>query len=265
MCPCYFARALFVVFVSHLARPAFAEALQFAKLVGVTEYEARLALVAPQPSIVQTTSSRDRANDTAALLRSRGHGVHVFDDEAFVPSAKMTKLDDFRLDGDGVRRVSDGELLPYGDVFAILRAVHVSSSEVERPSAQRGLRADMLDAASSMHRVVTKSQEREQVAYFFRRSGERPWILRERHARYDGLGSERKPVAFQNFVRVVERLREVSPMAVYDDRLVRRRVVERVREDNMLRATYRTSHEAMDLLAHLLATQILTQGGSPYR
>lgn len=33
----------------------------------------------------------------------------------------------------------------------------------------------------------------------------------------------------------------------------------------MLRATYKTSHEGMDLLAHLLAMQILTQGGSPYR
>jgi hypothetical protein len=256
---------LFVVFVSHLSRPPFVEAPEFAKLVGVTEYEARLALVSPQPSIVQTTSSRDRANDTAALLRARGHGIHVFDEESFTPSERMTKMDDFRLDADGVRRVADGELLPYGDVFAILRAVHVSSSEVERPSAQRGLRSDMLDATPSALRVVSKNHEREQVAYFFRRSGERPWILRERHARYDGLGAERKTVAFQNFVFTIDRMREASPMAIYDDRLVRRRVAERVREDTMLRATYKTSHEAMDLLAHLLAMQILTQGGSPYR
>ena len=256
---------MFVVFVSHLARPAFAEAREFAKLVGVTEYEARLTLVSPQPAIVQTTSSRDRANDTAALLRSRGHGIHVFDEESFVPSDRMTKMDDFRLDGEGVRRVSDGSLLPYGDVFAILGALHVTSSELERPSAQRGLRSDMLDATPSAYRVVSKNHEREQVAYLFRRSGERPWILRERHARYDGLGAERKTIAFQNFVRTVERLREASPMAVYDDRLVRRRVAERVREDSLLRATYKTSHEAMDLLAHLLAMQILTQGGSPYR
>jgi hypothetical protein len=256
---------LFVVFVSHLARPAETEAREFAKLVGVTEYEARLTLVTPAPAIVQTTSSRDRANDTAALLRARGHGTLVFDEESFVPSERMTKMDDFRLDADVVRRVSDGDVLPHGDVFAILRAVHVSSSEIERPSAQRGLRADMLDASPSALRVVTKNHEREQVAYFFRRSGERPWILRERHARYDGLGAERSSIAFQNFVQTVTRIREASPMAVYDDRLVRRRVAETVREDSMLRATYKSSHEGMDLLAHLLAMQILTQGGSPYR
>lgn len=256
---------MFVVFFSHLSRPAEAEAAALAPLIGITEYEARLTLVTPLPAIVQTTSSRDRANDTAALLRARGHGIHVFDEESFTPSEQMTRLDDFRLDADGVRRVADGALLPYGDVFAILRAVHVSSSEVERPSAQRGLRSDMLDATPAAFRVVSKNHEREQVAYFFRRSGERPWILRERHARYDGLGDERQAVSFQNFVRTVDRIRASAPMAVYDDRLVRRRVSERVREDTMLRATYRTSHEAMDLLAHLLAMQILGQGGSPYR
>jgi len=85
------------------------EAAAVAPLIGVTEYEARLTLVTPLPAIVQTTSSRDRANDTAALLRARGHGIHVFDEEAFVPSERMTKMDDFRLDADGIRRVADLE------------------------------------------------------------------------------------------------------------------------------------------------------------
>ena len=237
-----------------------------APLLGLTEYEARLALVTPPPAIVQTTSSRDRATETAAVLRGRGHGAHIFDEESFVPSDKMAKLDDFRLDGEGVRRVQDGDFLPYGDVFAILRAVHASSSEVERPSAQRGIRADLdMRNVNDAYRVVTKSYEREQVAYFFRRSGERPWILRERHARYDGLGQERGPVAIGNFTRTVDRIRDVSPTAAYDDRLVRRRVPERVREDSLLRARYRTSREGIDLLAHLLAMAILTVGGSPYR
>ena len=123
----------------------------------------------------------------------------------------------------------------------------------------------MLDATPAAFRVITKQSEREQVAYFFRRSGERPWILREHHARYDGLGEDRGSIAFRNFVTTLERVREASPMAVYDDRLVRRRVPERIREDNLLRATYKTSHEGIDLLAHLLAMQILVQGGSPYR
>ncbi len=252
------------MFVSHLARPAEAEAGAVASLLGVTEYEARLALVTPAPAIVLTTSSRDRASDAAARLRSRGHGAHVFDDEAFVPSDAMVHMDDFRLDADGVRRIEGGELLPYGDVFAILRAVHKSSSQFERPGARQPRNAAVRLQPDPL-RVVTKTYETERVVYFFRRSGERPWILRERHARYAGLGVDRRPTAFENFERTVERVREASPSSVYDDRLVRRRVAERVREDSMIEATTRSSHEGMDLLAHLLALSIASQGGSPYR
>lgn len=255
---------MFVVFVSHLARPAEAEAGAVASVLGVTEYEARLALVTPAPAIVQTTSSRDRASDVAARLRTRGHAVQVFDDATFVPSDEMVQMDDFRLDADGVRRIEAGELLPYGDVFAILRAVHKSSSQIERPAAQRTRNAAVRLQPDPL-RIVTKTYDSERVVYFFRRSGERPWILRERHARYAGLGVERRPTAFENFESTVERVRTASPSSVYDDRLVRRRVVERVDEDSMLEARTKSSHGAMDLLAHLLALSIANQGGSPYR
>ena len=51
---------------------------------------------------------------------------------------------------------------------------------------------------------MTKNEEREHVAYFFRRSGEKPWLLRERHASYVGLGDERTPDA-------VHHLRQSTP------------------------------------------------------
>jgi hypothetical protein len=55
-------------------------------------------------------------------------------------------------------------------------------------------------------------------------------------------------------------MREASAMAVYDDRLARRRVPERAGAEGE-----RSSREGMDLLAHLLAMTIASQGGSPYR
>lgn len=258
---------VFVVFVSHLARPLDVEAAPVASILGVTAYEARLALAAPPPAIVQTTPSRDRAADLAGVLRSRGHGALVFDHATFVPSDAMTRIDDFRLDGDGVRRTADGDLLPYGDVMAILRAVHETSAEVERHPTQGHARPEQLTPHKLGERLLSRSRstEREQVAYFFRRSGERPWILFERHARYIGLGADRGPVAFGNFAKVMERVREASPMCVYDERLVKRHVSERVHEDLSLKTTTRTSREGIDLLAHLLAMSIANQGGSPYR
>lgn len=249
---------MFVVFVANLARPAIVEADVVAATVGVTAYEARLALASGPPSIVLTTTDRSRATDVLGVLRSRGHGAHVFDDASFVATSGMTKADDFVLDAEGMRRAVSGELLPYGDVYAILRAVHDSSNETERqvrPVLGEGL---VVDAEAL--RVVSRSGEREHVAYFFRRSGERPWILRERHASYVGLGAERTPIAFSNFTRTVHRMRESSAMAVYDDRLARRRVAERSSAEGQ-----RSSREGMDLLAHLLAMTIASQGGSPYR
>lgn len=249
---------MFVVFVAHLARPGSAEAEVLAPRLGLTAYEARLALAAPPPSIVLSTSDRDRASDVVATLRGRGHGAHLFDEEQFVPSERMTRIEDFQLDAEGMRRASTGELLPFGDVFAILRAIHDSTGEIERQSRPR--LSDGLVPTSESVRMASRVEHREHVAYFFRRSGERPWLLRERHTSYVGLGAERGPVAFANFTRLLARVREAAPMAVYDERLVRRRVAERAAADGI-----RSSREGVDLLAHLLAMTIANQGGSPYR
>lgn len=249
---------MLVVFIANLARPAAVEADVLANLVGLTPYEARLALAAGPPSIVLVTPDRGRATDVLGVLRGRGHGAHVFDEENFVASSSMGRVDDFRLDADGIRRNGNGELLPYGDVFAILRAVHDTSSAIERQA--RAHLGESLVKTGDQLRVVSKTEEREHVAYFFRRSGEKPWILRERHASYIGLGEDRTPVAFQNFTRLVERVRGASPMAVFDDRLARRRVAERAGSEGQ-----RSSSQGMDLLAHLLAMTIASQGGSPYR
>jgi hypothetical protein len=249
-----------VVFVSHLARPAAEEAAALADKLGTAVYETRLALSAPQPAILLYAAERERAADVVGVLRSRGHGAHAFDDESFTASEHMGRLDDFRLDADGARRTSDGELLPYGDVFAILRAMHATTGERVRSQVDVAVKTSMLPRMESRE-FVTKVYEREHVAYFFRRSGERPWILRERHASYTGLGPERVSIANANFVRTIERIRTASPMAVYDDRLIRRHVEERHAPNSKLRS----SSDGMDLLAHLLAMAIASQGGSPYR
>ncbi len=250
---------MFFVFVAHLSRPLEVEAGALARALGMTEYETRLALSAPTPTIMSTTRNRERADELVGALRARGHGAHSFDDTHFVSSQQMHRLDDFRLDSDGVRRTSDGELLPYGDVYAILRAVHDTSGGFER-SASPGI-VDALFPTGDMLSTITKYGEREHVAYFFRRSGERPWILRERHASYLGLGSERGTTAYTNFLTTVHRVREASAMAIYDDRLVRRRFAEKMIADTLLR----TSRDGVDLLAHLLAMAIASQAGSPYR
>jgi hypothetical protein len=247
-----------VVFIANLGRPALSEAEALAPLLAMTPYETRLALAVAQPTIVLTTTDRNRANDVLGVLRSRGHVAHLFDNENFVASEAMTKADDFTLDADGMRRTANGELLPYGDIYAILRAVHDTTRQVERP-AQPPVGEDLVIRTSSLQ-VFSKTAYREPVVYFFRRSGEKPWLLRERHASYVGLGDERTPIAFANSTRTIARVRASAAMAIYDDRLARRRVAERI-----IDIGERSSRNGMDLLAHLLAMTIASQGGSPYR
>ena len=43
------------------------------------------ALAAGPPSVVLSTADPNRANDVLAVLRSRGHGAHAFDDEGDLP------------------------------------------------------------------------------------------------------------------------------------------------------------------------------------
>jgi hypothetical protein len=225
-----------VVFVSHLARSSLTEAAAIAPLVGATEYETRVALATTPPAIIFTTRDRARAEDAVAGIRSRGHGAYVFDDDGIVPTARMKRMDDFRLDPDGIRRTANDDFLPYGDIFAVLRALH------EKPIEE------------------SRSPDHEPVAYFFRRSGDTPWILRAHHSSFSGLGVERTAIAFTNFVRTLARIRESAPSAVYDDRLVRRTVAPR-----LTLALPDSPRDGIDLLAHLLAMSIASQGGSPYR
>jgi len=73
--------------------------------------------------------------------------------------------------------------------------------------------------------VTTKTETREQVLYLFRKSGGAPWILRERAARYMGLGADLRPTSLENFGTTIRRLRELAPLAFYDERLMSGRPV----------------------------------------
>ena len=93
---------------------------------------------------------------------------------------------------------------------------------------------------------TTRTETREQVLYIFPRSSSAPWLLRERSARYGGLGAELRPTSLDNFARTTERLRQRVPEAAYDERLMTRRPIRGVAD----------GIEASDILAHLLAIHL---------
>lgn len=257
---------MFLVFLSHLGRPAESEAVPLGEVLGLDPYDVRLALKAPAPTFLTTVATRELAADMVGRLRARGHGAESLDEDLVVPASRMTTMNDFRLDADGVH-VARG-FLPYGDALALLLAWHdlagVDPAGAGRDTPSPPPATDGTPRVAARPRARTDNRPRslrERVLYIFRRSGETPWIVRELHTNFSGLGPDRATTARENFERLSLRLREAAPLASYDERLLQRKVAERA----MLGAVLRTAAAGIDLMAHMLTLTLAAQTQSPYR
>lgn len=255
---------MFVVALIGLAAAVEQEAPALAAELGVTAYEAGLLLRSATPAIVLRTDDRERATDLLGTLRGRGHDALAFDASAVVASEDMVNPRSFRLDDDAL--VSLGakqERLPFSDLFAIARAVHSTRTGSVTTTKERKLSIGRAALSGGLltSKTVTKerartAEEREPVAYLFRRSGETPWLLASTRLRYDALGPQIRPSQLENFELLLRTLRELAPASVYDTRLVAvRSVAEEVRSAG--RGEQRaTSSRGVDLLAHVVAMSV---------
>jgi hypothetical protein len=222
-----------------------------------TAYELKLTLSAGFPAVVLATVDESRAMAAVATIERHGHRAVTCNRATMVASKAMTSLRDFHL-GDDVLASSGsaGELMPYSDMLALLRATHRTTTTSVEEVKERKLRPGMAIATGGLilskkttREVTTKTESREQVLYIFSQSGAPPWILRERSARYTGLGADLRPTSLENFATTIRRLRELAPQAYYDERLMGGRPIRGVAE----------GIEATDILAYLLA-----EGLKPY-
>lgn len=240
-----------VIALMELAGDADAAVGALARDLGTTAYELKLTLGAGFPAVVLCSVDEARAMSVEDTLRARGHRVVSCNRRDVVASAAMTALRDFELRPGGIAATAeDVELLPYADVAALLRASHRAVTETTTEVKERKFRPGMALATGGLvisktttKEVTSRTEEREQVLYLFRRSGAPPWILRERGARYGGLGAELGRTALENFATMVKKLRSLAPGAFYDERLVSARAIRGVA----------VGADAADLLAHLLA------------
>jgi hypothetical protein len=222
--------------------------------LGTTPYELRLLLNAGFPAVVLATVDESFARAAFAAVLRHGHAALLCDRREVVPSARMPRLRDFELAKDGlVARAGSSERLRYDDIAVLLRAAHRTTTETTQEVKERKLRPVMAIATAGLIRsktttreVVTRTEQREQVLYLFRRSGESPWLLRERSTHYGGLGADLRPTSLENFSTTIRRLRERAPGAAYDERLLTSRPIRGVAD----------GIDATDILAHLLAAHL---------
>jgi hypothetical protein len=241
---------MFVVAIAELQGPA--DVLTaLAVDLETTVYELKLALGAGFPAVVLATVDRARAEHAVSSILRQGLRAVMCDRTKITPSRSMTSLRDFHFEMDAVvASTTSGERLPYSDVLGLLRASHRTTSTSTEEVKERKLRPGMAIATGGLimskkttREVTTKTETREQVLYLFRKSGAPPWILRERGARYTGLGSDLRPTSLENFGSALRRFRELAPLAFYDERLMTGRSIRGVAE----------GIDAADILAYLLA------------
>ncbi|HEX3598046.1 MAG TPA: hypothetical protein VHU80_23210 [Polyangiaceae bacterium] len=246
---------MFLVAIAELHGPIDAALAPLSADVGTTPYELRLVVNAGLPAVVLATVDEAKARAAYAAIVRHRHIPALLDRRSVVSSSAMTELDRFELTPTGV--TSGGHVpaeLPFGDLGALIRAMHRGTTTTTEVVKERKLRPIMAAATGGMvlskkvSREVTRHEEqRDQVLYLFRRSGAPPWILRERGAIYTGLGKDLGPTAFANFQTTIRLLRERAPSAAYDERLMSGRPIRGVADGS----------DAIDLLAYLVAAHAM--------
>jgi len=240
-----------IVDVEHIPDAARAP---LAVALGTTLYELRLVLSAGLPAVVLTTPEASRA-EAAVQLIEREAGRAVWGERrAVYPSARMPAIRDFRFQPSGLTLTETGaELLPFSDIFAIIRATHstvtTSSTVVKERKLDPGMAiitGGLKMSKTTSRDVVSRTDNRQQVLYLFRISGAPPWLLREQSAHYAGLGNALGPSSLGNFREVVRALRERVPNAAYDERFLAHRALRGISD----------GIEATDILVHLLALSL---------
>lgn len=222
--------------------------------LGTTAYELRLLLNAGLPAVVLATTDESLAQSACAAIARHGHRAIYCDRNRIVPSSSLVVLREFEFTPTALL-VDRGSTLTcaYEDISVLLRATHRTVTEQSQEVKERKLRPVMALATgglvmskTTVKTVTSTSAQREQVLYIFGRSNDAPWLLRERAARYTGLGPAMMPSSFANFAATVTRLRSLAGNAKYDERLITSRPIRGLADDI----------EATDCYAWLLAQQL---------
>jgi hypothetical protein len=160
--------------------------------------------------------------------------------------------------------------LPLGDIFALVRATHVTHTEDVVTTAQRKLALTSAALTGGLRTTkVTQTEskrvaeEREAVLYLFRGDGT-PWLLRSTEMLYDGLGEDMRVSKAENFEVLLQRLREQAPTATYDTRLLAHRSWATIPTSTTAKHLSSSTALAVDVMAFVVAAS-LARAARPYR
>jgi hypothetical protein len=259
--------SMYVVGVARLSTSLQEEAPRLASDLGMTAYEARMLLAPGIPALLLVSPDKSQALNLLAALRARGHEALAFDSQAVVSSDAMVSPHTLQVRNDGFLSLRpESDHLLFSEVHIVLRATHEvrldESVETHKRKFSAGralLTGGLVMTKKTSSSSTSHSYEKQEVLYVHRHGGKRPWLLREKGIRYEGLGDRLAATERANFLTVVEILRSSARTAVFDEGLVGRKIPDRLAQvaiqsmSSSSSAVEVSSDAAMDLLCHFVA------------
>lgn len=216
-----------VAIVRAAAKPEEAATL-LGSALGLTAAEARMRL-APEPPAIIALLAPEPAE--ALVSRLREGGLAVLSVEAAVPSdAARTVAHTVSLGSEAATfqpRSGAPVELPWSEVAAVIRGVSALRTETSsvQESKKFSLATALITQGLKMSRTVEKTvhshqEQIEQVILVYGRGGQRI-ALREQSVDYSCLGAAMQPTRTANIAVLARLLKEKTPAAFHDERLIR--------------------------------------------
>jgi hypothetical protein len=200
--------------------------------LGLGLYDARIKLAAPLPIVVGSALSPQAARERLELFRSLGHGAVACEVETILAPESMLLARGFEL-GDAALAIDAAKgriTVDYPQILGIVRAFELSSEtqtlQIKEDKLALGralLTGGLMTKKSVTREEVHASTERQRTAYLFHAAAGAPVLLKEHSLRYDGLGPLRGVSTHQSFQSLMACLRERTPGALHDERLLTHR------------------------------------------
>ena len=204
-----------------------------ASLIGKEIVDTRLLLAGEIPRIIAYYPNADTADSIAQSLRDAGLVAFVCrDSELRSRSARFVARTARSGEEEVIFRDRRGREVRFeaGDAFLIIRGRIQSATQKKTPTTKMKLNvaATVLTGGFPIMRRVTQKNTHESfrvedfVRIFDRRSSDPRVEMSQNHINYAFLGPELTPSTPVNFNIVVTKLREWFPLAIFDERLIRR-------------------------------------------
>jgi hypothetical protein len=200
--------------------------------LGITAFEARQRISGGGPIVVASFADARQALVLVKKLNHSGIATLVVDTTEACSRAAYVIVRRFELNESSLRvetRNRQRAEIPYREIAVLLLATSIIEYSETKTVAERkfSLGKTILGGGIPMskkveHQREVATEERRRVLYLYASSRQQPIVFSQDAMTYDGLGAAMQISRELNFTHLVSELRWLSPLAVYDDRLLKR-------------------------------------------